>query len=460
MEGSGDRSPGSRVDIEGLAKGASEPFLQELRRDALHMLWAALDAVDPRKVVAQALRRRRSTLEVLGHAVPLPPPEGLHLLAPGKGAAGMVSGALSVVDIPSGLVVTNQDYSPPRPDIRVIRASHPIPDGESLRAGREALALADRLGPDDLLLVLVSGGGSAMLEATPLSLEDLQEVYRLLLRSGLAIREVNEVRRAISEVKGGRLAGRAVARGATLVALVVSDIVGDPLEDIASGLTVPTASRGEDAEGILRRAGVWDQMPEAARRVMEAAAQRREHWGRDKQRVHNFLVANNSLACRAAVDEAGGRGYRARLITKSLEGDAHTAGRWLLEEALGREPGALRAAFVAGGETTVQVHGGGRGGRNQEMVLSVVEALEGRPMVFLSCGTDGIDGNTQAAGAIADGGTMARARTAGLDPRRFLEDNNSYEFFRNLGDLIVTGPTGTNVSDIQILVRGRPGVSP
>lgn len=456
----GARSPGSKVDIEGLAKGAAEPLVRELRRDALHMFRAALDAIDPSRVVAEALRLRGQELEVQGHRIPIRPSMRLHLLAVGKGATGMASGALASVDISLGLVVTNQSYAPPRPGLRVIRASHPVPDEESLRAGREALDLADNLRPDDLLLVLVTGGGSAMLEATPLPLKDLQELYRLLLRSGLAIREVNEVRRAVSEIKGGRLAQRAIARGATLVGLMMSDIVGDPLEDIASGPTVPTASRGERAKEILIRARAWDQLPESARNIIEAAAQRRDQWRGDKQLVHNFLVANNSLACRAAVAEAEARGYRSHLLTTSLEGDAHIAGRWLLEQARGWAPEAPKAAVVAGGETTVKVHGRGLGGRNQEMVLSVVEALEGIPMVFLSCGTDGIDGNTTAAGAIADGGTMARARVAGLDPWRFLKENDSYDFFRILGDLIVTGPTGTNVSDIQILVRGGPRADP
>ncbi len=450
-----------KFDMDRLTGNSGDPTLGELRRHALGMLQRALDAVDPERAVGNSLGLENRHLIIQGRRVALRPAADVHLLAFGKAAPAMARGVLRILRVASGLVVTNQgDVAFHGTPMRVVQASHPLPDEGSLRAGREALALADSLGNGDTLLVLVSGGGSAMLEASPVPLKELRAVYRLLLESGLAIQDVNEVRRALSEVKGGRLAQRAVARGANIVGLVISDVVGNPLEDIASGPSISSASRGERAEGILRRSGAWTDLPDAVRRLIEEAAQHPSRWRGDEALVHNFVIADNGAACLAAVADAEGRGYRARLLTTTLKGDAREAGRWLVEQALTWRPKSRRTAIVAGGETTIEVRGGGRGGRNQEMVLSVAEALDATPLVFLSCGTDGVDGNTQAAGAIADGRTMARARAAGLDPRRFLEDNNSNAFFGALGDLILTGPTGTNVADIQIILLARPDARP
>jgi glycerate 2-kinase len=428
------------------------PTLGRLRRDALGILAEALEAVDPRLAVLRSLRRSDTTLEVDSRRIHVPAGK-IHLLAFGKAAGAMAGAALGILPEASGLVVTNQRVGFPGSALRVVTASHPLPDGGSLRAGRETLELVDGLGRGDLLLVLISGGGSSLLEASPIPLEDLRRAYDILLRSGLTVREVNEVRRGLSDVKGGRLAQRLQRRGARAVALIISDIPGNPIQDIASGPTAVGASRGERAAGILHRAGLWDSMPTSVRRRLARIEGRGSV---DKRRVVNVVVADVATACRAAAAEARRRGYPAKIVSASLEGEAREVGPRFVSQALALER-PTTSAFVAGGETTVTVRGQGRGGRNQEFVLSAIELLDGREAVLVSFGTDGVDGNTDAAGAVADGATLGRARAKGLDPIRYLDDNNSFEFFDALGDLITTGPTGTNVADLQVLLLARGG---
>jgi len=342
---------------------------------------------------------------------------------------------------------------PPDP-VRTVVASHPLPDEGSLEAGRESLALVDDLDPGDLLLVLLSGGASAMLETGPVPLADLRTCYEALLQSGLDIRSLNEVRKGLSRVKGGRLAERAVMRGAHVVSLIVSDIVGDPIADIGSGPSAPSSSRGARGRKILEDANLWHRMPTSVKRALDAS-KGIASWRDTSGLVRAFIIANNETACKAAMEEAERRGYRTRILTTSLQGEAREAGPRFVEDTLSWIDPASRRATIAGGETTVTVRGDGRGGRNQELALAVVEALEGMPAVLVSCGTDGIDGNSNAAGAIVDGETIARARAKGLDPLAFLKRNNSFTFFEALGDLIMTGLTGTNVGDLQIFLEDR-----
>jgi len=421
----------------------------------LACLAAALHAIDPERIVEEALRVRGRTLEVLGRSYPL---DGrtIDLLAFGKAAVPMARAALRMLPVASGILVSTRPATGIAKDrIRSFLGSHPLPDAGSLAAGEAVLRLVDGLGPDDLLIVLVSGGASAMFEASPIPLRDLRAAYASLLESGLPIRDVNEVRKGLSLVKGGRLAARAAARGATVVGLIVSDIVGNPIEDIGSGPTAIESSRGARAMQVLRTHGLWEEMPPTVRTRLEAAPAEPKLEQSVRRRVHNLIVADLSLACRAAMKEARRRGYRVRLWSTSVEGEARKVGPSFSSHALEWAPDAAAIGVIAGGETTVRVVGRGRGGRNQELVLSAANAMEGRHAVLLSCGTDGIDGDTEAAGAIVDGDTMARARRLGLDPEDFLRENNSYAFFQALGDLIVTGPTGTNVADLMILLARR-----
>jgi glycerate 2-kinase len=419
------------------------------------VLWQTLGAVDPERLVAESVRFRDGLLVVQGRRFRTSV-ASLHLLAVGKAANGMAKGVLRDVPVASGLVVTGRgDRGLAGSGVRIQRASHPLPNEGSVHAGRSALELADGLGAGDLLLVLLSGGSSAMMEASPIPLRDLRKAYDLLLRSGLSIRDVNEVRKGISHVKGGRLAERAASRGARVVSLIISDIVGNPIDDIGSGPTAAASSRGERAEQILRRARLWEEMPGTVRHQLAQSSGRPRRWLDPSGRVHAFVVGDNARAARGAAAEAKARGYRCRILTTAVQGEAREVGPWLVRKALAPSGGARRRATIAGGESTVTVRGGGRGGRNQELALSAVKLLAGKRAVLLSCGTDGVDGTTDAAGALVDGETLARARAERLNPADFLERNDSHAFFEALGDLIVTGPTGTNVGDIQIVLEDR-----
>jgi glycerate-2-kinase len=454
----GTRRAGDRlVDRSGSqSRYINDDALRGLRRDALACVSEALRAVDPERLVEETSRIRGRTLEVGGRSFPL---EGraFHLLAVGKAALPMARATLRSLPVASGILVSDQPPTEIRSDrIRWFRGSHPLPDRESLAGGEAALRLVDGLGPNDILLVLLSGGASAMFEVSPLSLEDLRSAHAILLRSALSIRDINEVRKGLSDVKGGRLAARAVARGATVLGLIISDIVGNPIADIGSGPTALDSSRGERAIEVLRDAGLWSEMPESVRDLLQergVEAHPNRSW---TQRVYNVIVGDIGRACAAAVGEARRRGYEARLLSGSVDGEARKVGAWFVSRALRSAPRSPAVGAVAGGETTVRILGTGRGGPNQELVLSIVDAIEGDPTVVVACGTDGIDGNTDAAGAIADGETRGRARALGLDPRDYLRANNAYDFFRALGDLLVTGPTGTNVADLMICLARRP----
>lgn len=430
--------------------------LKTLRRDALAILNRALVAVAGESSITTSLRFENGVLTVA--SLDFPVTGKIQLLAVGKAAVSMARAADRLVPIASGLIVTNQKrVESLGTRVRFITASHPLPNEKSLEAGRDVLALADSLRPQDLLLVMVSGGTSALLEDSPVPLGDLQACHRALLRSGMDIRSQNEVRKGLSNLKGGRLAECVSARGAQLVSLIISDIVGDPIEDIGSGPTAPHSSRGFRARSILQDAGLWETMPTTVRRNLDRLREEGREWRDTSGRVHAFVVANNEQACRAAIAEAEARRYRARLLTTSLQGEAREAAPWFVRQTSEWVTDGSKQATIAGGETTVTVRGEGRGGRNQEFALAAVDLLHGRSAVLVACGTDGLDGDTNAAGAIVDGMTQARAREFGLDPRQFLEDNDSYAFFQELGDHIRTGPTGTNVSDLVILLEDRSG---
>jgi hydroxypyruvate reductase len=345
--------------------------------------------------------------------------------------------------------------------VDAIEAGHPIPDQAGVEGTQRMADLLAGATERDLVLAVLSGGGSALLvlPAPGLTLADLQDTTDLLLRSGATIVELNAVRKHLSQIKGGglaRLAGRA-----PVVSLILSDVVGDPLDVIAAGPTAPDPTTFAEAWAVVERYGLVERLPEGTRRHLQA--------GLDGdlpdtpkpddplfERVHNLLVGNNRLAAEAAVEAARANGLNALLLSTYVEGEARQVAR--VAAALAKEmvahgrPAPLPACLVWGGETTVTVRGQGKGGRNQELALAAALALEGLPQVLLvALGTDGTDGPTDAAGAVATGKTINRARSLGLDPVAHLENNDAYPFFHALNDLILTGPTGTNVNDLMFL---------
>ncbi len=387
--------------------------------------------------------------------------------------AGKASGAMAAAAeeawgerIADGLVAVKNGYLVPTRRVRLVEAGHPVPDERGAAAARGILALVESAAMDDLVLVLVSGGGSALTPAPvpPITLADKQAVTRLLLAAGATINQLNAVRKHCSLLKGGQLA-RAAAP-ARVEALLLSDVVGDPLDVIASGPTAPDASTFAEALAILDRFGLRDRAPRAVLDRLESGV-RGEVPETPKRgdplfaRVRNTVISNNALVVDAAAARARELGFSPHVLTRALEGEARDVASRFVEPAraikAGRGPVAAPACVIAGGETTVTVRGTGTGGRCQEFALAAALAMEGtEDVVVLAAGTDGTDGPTDAAGAIADGESAARARAQGVDPAARLEDNDSHPVFASLGDLVVTGPTNTNLLDLYVAVVGSP----
>lgn len=448
-----------------LLAGPSSPSLRRMRGDALEAYLAALRAVHPGDAVRRWVRRRGSRLNVGDLELDLSEIRAVRMISFGKASVLMAEALGDILELDEGLVVTDQAAGHGGEPSELVRAGHPEPDHGSLEAGRKALEIARRSGPADLLFVLVSGGGSAMLEDSPVSLKALREVSLRANLRGIDIRELNAVRKHVSNIKGGQLARAALISGARVISLAMSDVVGDPLSSIASGPTVPDETTFGEARDILERYGLWDEVSEEIRERIEAGirgdvAETPKPSDPAFDGVRSFVIANNRMACEGAVVELQGRGYNPLLLTTELRGEARETSRLLVERAVSVEesdtPIQRPAAVVAGGETWVMVQGKGVGGRCQELALAAVEALSGRDIVLLSCGTDGRDGQSDAAGAIVDGETLERAMELDMDPRRYLSRNDSYTFFRRLDDAVLTGATGTNVMDVQMLLVGPP----
>jgi glycerate 2-kinase len=437
------------------------------QRDAiLAVLQASLAAVDPGFVVRQHVRCRDGQLLVGDRQYDLSEVGRIWLVGGGKAAVPMTAALWDILGerIAAGIVVTKYGYIDAELDtgpVEVIEAGHPVPDQSGVNGTRRMAGLLQQAGEHDLVLAVISGGGSALLTlpAGDLTLDDLQATTQLLLRSGATIVELNAVRKHLSQLKGGglaRLAGEAKVAG-----LVLSDVVGDPLDVIASGPLSPDPTTFGSAWQVLERYGLLDRVPEGVRERLQAGcdgdvAETPKPGDPLFERVQTVIVGSNRLAARAAVRAAQSQGLNALLLSTYVEGEAREVAR--VAAALAKElvyhdrPVARPACLVWGGETTVTVRGDGKGGRNQELALAAALALEGLPgVVLVALGTDGTDGPTDAAGAVATGQTIALATSLGLDARSYLQNNDAYPFFDALGDLIRTGPTGTNVNDLLFI---------
>jgi len=324
------------------------------------------------------------------------------------------------------------------------------------------LEIAEKAGENDLVICLISGGGSSLmpLPRGDISIVDKKKITEALLKCGATINEINTVRKHISDFKGGWLAKKAYP--ATVLNLILSDVIGDPLDFIASGPTVPDSTTFHEAVKILKKYELWNTVPESIRKVLSDGEKGLipETPKADDQvfkKVFTVVVGNNRFASLAACESLRSNGLNTLLLTSTLEGEARHVGTVLAsiarEISISQNPVSKPAGIVAGGETTVTVKGKGLGGRNQEIALSAALKLEGmNGVVLASLSTDGVDGPTDAAGAIVDGKTLERAANKGLNPEEFLAENNSYNFFSELGDLIFTGPTGTNVNDVSVII--------
>jgi len=421
------------------------------RLDAQAIWRAALAAGNVAPLVDRALERLRFDLT---H------PSWRHLLVFGCGkASGAMAAAVERTlgrRITEGLVVVKDGYTVPTARVVLREAGHPVPDARGQAAAEEIVRRVRSAGADDAVLFLVSGGGSALTPAPvrPITLAEKQETTRLLLGAGATINELNAVRKHLSLFKGGQLA-RAAAP-ATLISLILSDVIGDPLDVIASGPTAPDPTTFAEALTVLERRGVGYLVPAAVRARLEAGARGEveetpKPGDRAFERVTNVVIGNNALVVDAAAAEARRLGYRAEVLTRSLQGEAREVALELVARARALPP---RSCLIAGGETTVTVRGRGRGGRCQEFALAA--ALQLRPddrVVVLAAGTDGTDGPTDAAGGIADAETVTRGERAGQAALAALDDNDAYTFLSAADDLVVSGPTNTNLLDLYLLLR-------
>lgn len=467
----------------------------QLREDAEAIFNAAVHRVMPERLFSYCVSLEGAVLtisdEKSAQKLDLDLYARIVIAAFGKASIPMAASIVSLLGkrVTCGLVVTKASEGDPLfavPNeiqsqfrahlIRVIEAGHPVPDQRSLNAGNEMLALAEQvrawegLGQKTLVCMLISGGGSALLAAPAqgLTLEDKAAVTKLLLGCGATIHEINTVRKHLSTIKGGLLA-RAFAPAET-IALVLSDVMGDDLDIIASGPTVPDASTWKDVGGIFERFGLFASLPgSVVRTVREGLSGTRPETPKPGDPLFNscstFLVGTNYQAILEATRKSEERGYRTIVLSTRLQGEAREIAK--IFSGISQDiimhgiPGHAPLCVIAGGETTVTLRGKGKGGRNQEMALSVLNELEHFPkalsqelsrVLFLSASTDGNDGPTDAAGAYADYGALENARELGLVPESFLAENDSYSFFDKTGGLLRIGLTGTNVCDIQLLI--------
>ena len=431
------------------------------QRKAADIFHAVLKAIDPYWLIKERIDHIRSIYREGNYGT-------LYLISFGKAAYPMTKAVSDFADdlLTKGIMITKYGHVPEAGvshKIEVFEAAHPVPDIQGVLATERVIGLLEKADSATLVVCLISGGGSALLVAPhkDISLAEKQQITQLLLKAGANIQELNTVRKHLSRIKGGRLAE--IACPARVLSLILSDVIGDPLDVIASGPTSPDQTTFQDALKVIKRYDLGDKISENARLILirgaagEIAETPKEGnpvfaW------VQNIIVGSNKKAIETAKREAEGQGYQAAVISAELQGEARDAATWLARKAIEARRGLAggsqgKICLISGGETTVTVRGNGMGGRNTELSLAFAQEIKGmKGITLLSAGTDGTDGPTDAAGAIVDGGTIERAEAAGINPGDYLKNNDSYHFFKSAGGLFITGPTGTNVMDLQIIL--------
>lgn len=403
----------------------------------LRILFAALEAVDPYKAVQKHLPSLSG--RVYGLAI-------------GKASIPMLTALAEAYPLSGALAISKHASSSPSNLFPVFLGSHPIPDSRSLEAGTRVLDFVSALDEKDTLVCLISGGGSALVTApyNSISLEDMQSLTSLLLACGARIDEINTIRRSLDQVKGG---GLARATKAKIISLILSDVIGNPLEAIASGPTFPNPTTNADALMILKKYKIDEQVSESVLQTLESDSLLSEIW-EQAPRLQNLIIGDNRLAAEAALEQAQREGFHAEILTNELQGEARDMG-FNLAHHLRVSAERLTRPFclIAGGETTVTITGNGKGGRNQELALAAMHGLKGLENVMLiALATDGEDGPTDAAGAVVTGESAQRAEMLGVDAADHLSRHDAYVCFDKLGDLLKPGPSGTNVNDLIFLI--------
>jgi len=434
------------------------------RRDATSIFESALSAADPGRCVARFVSSEDAHVRLGDERLALANISKIVVVGAGKATPAMAVSLEEILGdrISVGTINTKYGHALPLSHIETVECGHPIPDAAGVRGTERMRQYLAHLDEAALVIALFSGGGSALLPAPVdgVSLEEKQDTTQALLDCGATIDELNALRKHLSTIKGGRMSH--LAYPATVHSLVLSDVIGDQLETIASGPTHPDSTTFADCMEIARRYKIYDQLPASVRQHLESGGSgaTAETPGPDDEcftRTCTKVIGNNSLAIEAAKETAYQLGYRTLVLSTRLQGEAREVATMLAavaqEISAANQPVSPPACLISGGETTVTIRGDGKGGRNQELALAAAVALNGwHGITLLSGGTDGTDGPTDAAGAIVDGSTVERARELSLEAQPFLDRNDSYHFFSELGDLVITGPTNTNVMDLQILL--------
>lgn len=433
---------------------------------AARIMKAALEAVDPHTAVLENFNFNNATLLADEKEYDIDSYERIFLVGAGKAGQPMAEAVSEVLGprLLMGKVIVKEGYrskSHIPKNIEIIEAGHPIPDQRGINGAHEIIELLEGTTQDDLVICVISGGASALLVSpvVGVSLNDLQNLTYELLASGATVNEINTLRKHLERAKGGQIAR--YASPAKIISLILSDVVGDPLEVIGSGPTVPDPTTYSESLSILERLEIRDKIPGSIRdHLLEGKGGKFPETPKPGDSIfhgaNNIIIGSNRTAAKAAFQQAEKEGFNSIILTNFLQGEAHQVGQFLgtivRQLAEQNEPISRPACIIVGGETTVTLKGDGRGGRNQELALGAVKELAGMENVALiTLATDGGDGVTDAAGAVVTGSTLDNARTLNLDPRSYLDRNDSYNFFAPLGELIITGPTMTNVNDLALL---------
>jgi glycerate 2-kinase len=443
-----------------------DELLNKLREDAISLFHVGIEAASPYNLIPNIMLLKENILtfsDINGTSklFDLKNYNRITVIGAGKASTSMAFEVERILDdnIDDGLVVTKYNFRSELKKIIILEASHPLPDKNGIEASKKIVEICKNAKEDDLIIYLISGGASSLLPypADNITLEDKIKTTELLLRAGASIQELNTVRKHISAIKGGQLAKYVYP--ATIINLIISDVVGDQLDAIGSGVTVPDRTTFEDSWNVIIKYNIENKIPHSVNNYLhdgiEGKAPETPKPGNPIfKNVCNLIIGNNGLALSAIKNAAEERGYNAKIISPTLEGEAKDAGKFIAQIAKEYSLSEKKpVCLIYGGETTVTVKGNGKGGRNQELCLSTAVEIEGmKNITFLSGGTDGNDGQTEAAGAICNGSTIERAKELGLDALKFLNSNDSYNFFNKLEDLIITRPTNTNVMDIQIVL--------
>ncbi len=435
-----------------------------LKNDSLLIFKAGLEAVDPFQAVNHYVKTENNILHIGQRKYNLSQYKRIFVLGAGKASAAMAKPVENILGdrITDGILNVKYGHSIPLEFIRINEAGHPLPDESGFQGAQQIVELARSAGEKDLIFFLISGGGSALLPYPILgiTLDEIKKLTQILLKTGATIHETNTLRKHLSLVKGGNLAK--IAYPATLISLILSDVINDDLDTIASGPTVPDNSTFLQCKHILEKYHILEKIPSGIRKIISKGEKGLipETPKQDDpafQRTQNCIVGSNIQAAKAAREKAEELGYNSMILSFVVSGETRDAAA--AHAAIARNilmtgnPIKKPACVISGGETTVSIQGDGLGGRNQEFVLAAAMNIDGlENTAILSCGTDGTDGPTDAAGAYADGKTIRRARKLGLDAGQLLLNNDSYHFFQPLNDLIITGPTYTNVMDLHVLI--------